>query len=195
MPNTSFHVGKKKKPPISFSLNVIATDLPIDDPKWKAKIVFDCAPKPGTESDAPNFNANKVQDLLVFVSNRLLKKVVESVYYDRDNEDVCKPDELPDGYYEAMKIYDARLRLKRKARKGDSSYLDYREETPRSRKKTNSNQSLASINDIVEKFLTRNKRPVWDEETNVTRVTFEQLSPPSLTVETRTVVNGDKKPR
>ena len=195
MPNTPFHVGKKKKPPISFSLNVIATDLPIDDPKWKAKIVFDCAPKPGTESDAPNFNANKVQDLLVFVSNRLLKKVVESVYYDRDNEDVCKPDELPDGYHEAIKIYNARLRLKKKARKGDSSYLDYREESPKPSKKTNSNPNPVFIDDIVGQFLARNKRPVWDEETNVTRVTFEQLSPPSLTVETRTVVNGDKKPR
>jgi hypothetical protein len=192
MPSTQFHVGKKKKPPISFSLNVIATDLPIDHPKWKAKIVFD-ASKFGTEADTPNFNVNKVQELLTFVSNRLLIKVVESVYYDRGNEDFCKPDELPDGYHEAIKIYNARLRKKKKARKGDSSYLDYREESPKPRKKANSNPVF--IDDIVGQFLARKNRPVWDEETNVTRVTFEQMSPPTLTVETRTAVNGDKKPK
>lgn len=195
MPNTPFHVGKKKKAPISFSLNVIATDLPTDHEDFKAKIVFDFAPKFGTEPDTPNFNANRVHDLLVFISDRLLKKVVESVYYDRGNKDFCKASELPDGYDEAMKIYNQRLRLKRKARKGDSSYLDYRELAPKSSRKVKSSQKPATIEDIVGTFFKKAGRPVWDEETNVTRVTFEQLSPPTLTVESKTVVNGDKRPK
>jgi hypothetical protein len=97
-----------------------------------------------------------------------------------------------------MKIYNERLKRKRKARKGDSSYLDYREEsnkTRRSGKNGKASQKLDSIEDIIGSFFANKKRQVWDEETNVTKVTFEQLSPPTLTVESKTVVNGDKRPK
>lgn len=196
MPNKPFFVGGN--PPICFSLQVIASDLSPKDENFQAKIVFDFAPPFDLAPNIPNFNANKVHELLEFISDRLLKKVIESVYYDRGNEQVCKTEELPYRYKEAMKIYDERLALKKKTKKGDSSYLDHREEKqqrPKAGKKGKPFKKQASIEEIVGKFFTEADRPVWDEETNVTKVTFEQMSPPTLTVETKTAVNGDKRPR
>lgn len=193
MPKSDFKVGNKQ--PISFTLNVIATDLPIDDPKFQAKIVFDSVPAFVAEAErhATQFNANRVYELLNFVSDRLVKKVIESVYYDRGNKLTCKARELPARYDDAMKIYNERLRLKKKARKGNSAYLDHKEHKSQVNKKNGSPQNC--IEDIVDEFFKTKKRPVWEDEKNVTRVIWEQLSPPSLTVETRTVVNGDKKPK
>lgn len=193
MPKSDFKVGNKQ--PICFSLNVIATDLPIDHKDFQAKIVFDSIPAFVAEAErhSTQFNANRVHELLNFVSDRLIKKVIESVYYDRGNKDTCKPKELPPRYDAAMKIYNERLREKKKARKGDSSYLDIKEHRSKAWKKNGTPQNC--IEDIVDEFFKTSKRPVWEEEKNVTRVIWEQLSPPSLTVETRTVVNGDKKPK
>ena len=190
MSNKEFYVGKK--PPINFSLNVIATDVSLDDKRFKLKIVFDFVPTftPEPKPDTPNFHGNKVYKLMKFISDRVIKKVIEFVYYDRDNESYCKANKLrlPDGYSEAMKIYDERLKRKKTAKNGDSSYLDYCEE------RSNAKDGYC-IHDIIDTFFNNPGRPVWIKENNVTRITYQELSPPSLTVETRTAVNGDKKPK
>lgn len=181
--------------PINFTINVAANEEDPNTEEFKVKVVIDFAPpfSGGNGSVPSSFNANKIHRILTFISDRVLKKVVEAVYYDRDNatyDDKSKKYKpvkdfvLPDNFEKAMAIYDER---QAKKSKGEKDYLDYLE----LEKDGNEN----CIECIVNKFFTTEKRPIWSKENNVTRITFEQMSPPSLTVETRTVVNGDKKPK
>ena len=180
-------MATKKNPQINFTLNVSANDLDPEDKNFKVKVVLDFIPafSNGASSGLSTFNANKVHRLMTFISERVIKKVIESVYYDRDNEKY-DPSELPANFPQAMAIYDARR--KRKKGKNDYSHLNHLEREPKGGDRN-------CIECIVNDFFNDPKRPVWDEETNVTRIIFEQQSPPSLTVESRTVVNGDKRPR
>ncbi|HEX6892144.1 MAG TPA: hypothetical protein VF141_15660, partial [Chryseolinea sp.] len=102
----------------------------------------------------------------------------------------CKANELklPLGYERAIAIYNKRQEIKADSEPGDLSYLDHREEEA----EYNDGNSIETlINTLFESM----ERPVWDKEANVTRVTYEELSPSTLSVETRTVVNGDKRPK
>lgn len=186
MVNQEFSVDGR--PPINFTLKVIATDLPVKDPNFKAKIVFDFVPTftPELKADTPNFHANKVYRLMNFITQRVIKKVIEWVYFDRGIVDNVK--ELPEGYESAIRIYDERLAIKAKLPPGDLSYLDHREERETTPKGD-------CIEDIVSKFFNNEDRPVWAKESNVTRITFEELSPSTITVDTRTAINGDKRPK
>jgi len=180
---------------INFTLNVSANDIDPEDPNCKIKVVLDFVPAfaNGANSGASTFHANKVHRLLTFISERVIKKVIEQVYYDRDNERY-EADELPANFKKAITIYDKRREEKEKNGKGqkksgdDYSYLDLYERTP-------DDGDTNCIECIVNEFFNDPDRPVWDEETNVTRIIFEQQSPPSLTVESRTIVNGDKRPK
>jgi hypothetical protein len=175
---------------INFSLNVSANDLDPEDKDFKIKVVLDFAPpfNGGGSSGISTFHANKVHRILTFISERVVKKVVESVYYDRDNTTYASSNEvkLPGNFKKAMEIYDARRSMKKG--NGDTSHLDHRERMSKDGDKN-------CIECIVNDFFEDPKRPVWSKETNVTRITFEQQSPPSLSVESRTIVNGDKRPK
>jgi hypothetical protein len=182
--------SKEKPSQINFTLNVVANDIDPYSEDCKIKVVIDFAPPFNGENNSGGsiFHANKVQRLLTFISDRVLKKVVESVYYDRDNATYAPAYglKLPVNYKNAIDIYDER-RTKKKGN-GDTSHLDIRE-------RKSKDDDTNCIECIVDDFLKDPERPVWSKEVNVTRITFEQQSPPSLTVETRTVVNGDKKPK
>jgi hypothetical protein len=180
-------MANKNESLINFTLNVSANDLDPEDPNFKIKAVLDFVPpfNNGANSGVSTFHANKVHRLLTFISERVIKKVIEQVYYDRENEKYVPEGELPANFKKAKGIYDQR-RAKKKGN-GDYSHLDYLERMY--------NGDTNCIECIVNEFFDNPKRPVWDEETNVTRVIFEQQSPPSLTVESRTIVNGDKRPK
>jgi hypothetical protein len=178
---------------INFTLNVSANDLDPEDKNFKVKAVLDFVPafSNGSNSGLSTFNANKVHRLLTFISERVIKKVIEQVYYDRENEKYVPETELPANFKKAKGIYDKRREEKEKNMKksnDDYSYLDLYERKP-------DNGDTNCIECIVNEFFDNPKRPVWDEETNVTRIIFEQQSPPTLTVESRTIVNGDKRPK
>jgi len=188
------------KPPISFSLNVIATDLPMADKKnFKMKIEMDFAPKipDGQKKEAPNFNGTVVHEILNFISDSLIKKVIEFIYYDRTNDDLVKESnkkltrrklskkqledqkmQLPPSFKPAMDIYEERLEKKKKLRPGSLSYANYKEDV---------------IEGYVEKYFNNKNRKIWDKERNVSRVAYTILSVPTMSVESRTPVNGDKK--
>jgi len=193
-----FYVGDK--PPISFTLNVIATDLPMEDKNnFKMKIEMDFAPKipDGQKKEAPNFNGTAVHEILNFVSNKLIKKVIEFVYYDRTNDDLVKENnkkltrkklskkkleeqkmQLPTSFKPAMGIYEERLDKKKKLRSASLAYANYKEDI---------------IEGYVEKYFNNKNRKIWDKERNVSRVSYTILSAPTMSVESRTPVNGDKK--
>lgn len=173
---------------INFTLNVSANDLDPEDKNFKVKVVLDFVPpfSNGANSGLSTFHANKVHRLLTFISERVIKKVIEQVYFDRENEKYVPEPKLPANFKKAIGIYDER----RKNKKGgdDYSHLDLYERMP-------DNGDTNCIECIVNDFFNDAKRPVWDDEKNVTRIIFEQQSPPSLTVESRTIVNGDKRPK
>ena len=184
---------------INFTLKVTANDIYPENNAFKCKVVLDFAPpfKAVSSSQWLGFHANKVRDLLNFISDRVIKKVVEGVYYDRDvaTYDSAKAKykpinglKLPGNYGDAMVIYDQRRRRKKPK---SAAHLNYKERRSKNAKDDNEN----CIECIVNNFLKDPNRPIWSKEANVTRVTFQQQSPPSLTVETRTAVNGDKKPK
>jgi hypothetical protein len=188
--------------PINFSINVCANEVDPDKNQFKCKVVIDFAPPfAGGNGSGWEFDANKIHRILTFISDRVIKKVVEGVYYDRDvatydaGKDKYLPAKgliLPDNYGQAMAIYDER-RSKKNGR-NDTKHLDIKERRAKRRLKDDADDEDC-IECIVNKFFKMDKRPVWNKEKSVTRITFEQMSPPSLTVETRTAVNGDKKPK
>lgn len=190
--------------PINFSINVSANEVDPETDEFKCKVVIDFAPPFARESGSgtSSFNANTIHSILTFISDRVLKKVVEAVYYDRDvaihdkTNGTYKPVKesltLPDNYGEAMAIYNER---NDKKNGNDNTHLDIKERKSKKDRYSAKDDDEDCIECIVNKFFNTEGRQVWSKENNVTRITFEQMSPPSLTVETRTVVNGDKKPK
>jgi len=203
MTNTAEQPVATQTLPINFTINVSANEADPEKNDFKCKVVIDFAPpfNGGNSPATSSFNANTIHSIMTFISERVLKKVVEAVYYDRDvaTYDQAKAEysptnglKLPPKYKEAMNIYNER----REKKKGDddTTHLDIKERKSKTRVKEDDDDEDC-IECIVNKFLKTKDRPVWSKEKNVTRITFEQMSPPSLTVETRTVVNGDKKPK
>jgi len=197
MAKEDFYVGDK--PPISFTLNVIATDLPMEDKNFKIKIEMDFVPKiiDKQKKEAPNFNGTLVHSILNFISNKLIKKVIEFIYYDRTNDDLVRENnkklsrkklpkkrledermQLPYNFKTAMDIYGERLDKKKKLNSRSLSYANYKEDI---------------IEGYVEKYFSNGNRKIWDKERNVSRVAYTILSAPTMSVESRTPVNGDKK--
>ncbi len=179
---------------INFNLNVIATDLPMSDPNFKIKLVLDFVPEftPNTQPEKSNFNGNRVNEILNFIGNKVIKKVIEYIYFDRSNNtestDSCKENRLPEGFHQALEIYDQRLKIKAgREDENDMSYADYREV------RKNRNEEGNFIEEIVNNYFNKEGRTVELKEKNVTRITYEYLSPPTLTVESKTAINGDKK--
>ena len=108
MANTNESLTKSETQ-INFTLNVSANDLDPEDENFKVKVVLDFVPafSNGANSGLSTFHANKVHRLLTFISDRVIKKVIEQVYYDRDNERY-DPTELPANFQRAIGIYDKR---------------------------------------------------------------------------------------
>ena len=204
MTNTTEQPVATQTLPINFSINVSANEVDPEKNEFKCKVVIDFAPPfgAGNGSGTSAFNANTIYGILTFISDRVLKKVVEAVYYDRDVATYDKKVKtytpakdlvLPDNYGQAMAIYDERNGKKNGK---DDTHLDIKERKSKKQDRyRDKDDDEDCIECIVNKFFNTDGRQVWSKENNVTRITFEQMSPPSLTVETRTVVNGDKKPK
>lgn len=197
MAKVDFYVGEK--PPISFSLHVIATDLPMDDKNFKIKVEMDFDPKiPDSEKkQAPNFNGTVVHEILNFISNKLIKKVIEFIYYDRTNDELVRETnkklarkklslkqleaqkmQLPYSFKPAMDIYEERLDKKKKQKSNSLAYANLKEDV---------------IQGYVDTFFKNKNRKIWDKERNVSRVIYTILSNPTMSIQSRTPVNGDKK--
>jgi hypothetical protein len=188
-----FYVQKGKGPiipPISFTMQVIATDVPPDHPDYKIKILLDFAPEFTTERnrDSPNFSGNRVRNILNFVANKIIPKVLEFVYYDVNNgaKETSyqyvkgkKPDvPPPPGYDDVMKIYQNRRNAPKPSKAGKGS------------KPIDDQESV--IEEHLEGLMSR-ATPLWHRESTVSRVTYSSLSAPKMTVAQATAVNGDKK--
>jgi len=178
---------------INFTLTVSANDVDPELDDSKIKVVLDFVPafNNGANSGLSTFHANKVHKLLNFISDRVIKKVVEQVYFDRENEKYVPETKLPANFKKAKGIYDERREEKEKNMKESGDDFSHLNHLERMVDKSDTN----CIECIVNEFFNDPNRPVWDDEKNVTRIIFEQQSPPTLTVESRTIVNGDKRPK
>jgi hypothetical protein len=193
MINEELHTSQESF--IQFNLNVVATDLPMSDPNFKIKLVLDFVPEFTSRTLMPqqsNFNGNRVHEILNFVADKVTKKVIEYVYFDRSNkigaDDSCKDNRLADGFDKALEIYNKRLEIKAcRESLDDTSYADYREQ------REDENDEGYFIQEIVDNFFFKEGRMIDAKEMNVTRITYEHLSPPTLTLESKTAINGDKK--
>lgn len=187
-----FYVKKAKGPiipPISFTMQVIATDVPPEHPDYKIKILLDFAPDFTTERnrDSPNFSGSGVRRILNFVANKIIPKVLEFVYYDVNNDAKAKsyqyakakkPDGLPPGFDDVMKVYENRRNVPKSSKAGKGS------------KPIDDQESV--IEEHLEALMSR-ATPLWHKESTVSRVTYSSLSAPRMTVAQATAVNGDKK--
>jgi hypothetical protein len=197
-----FYVKKKGSkqfiPPISFTMRVIATDVPAENDEFKIKILLDFVPEFTTERnrDNPNFSGKRVRSILNFVANKVIPKVLEFVYYDVNNDAVSKsyhyanankPDGLPAGYDEVMAVYEKRRRMKEAkasaAGKTSKKAVDVDIPDP---------EGESVIEKHVEALMKKDT-PLWSRESAVSRVTYTILSAARMAVELRTAVNGDKK--
>ena len=75
----------KRTEQIHFTLKVSATDLPLTDGNFKIKLTMDFGPEftqelTSEEGISPNFNATRVRTILNFVSDKVIRKVVEFIY-------------------------------------------------------------------------------------------------------------------
>lgn len=183
-----------RKPPLNFTLNVIATDLPMEDPDFKIKVQLDFVPEftPTRQREISNFNGNRINEILNFVANKVITKVIEFIYYDRSNLDgvkngSCEESDLADNFHDALAIYNERLKIKAKREdEDDLSYSKYREE------RGDQKDEGFYIQEIVNNFFHKSGRKITLKEENVTRITYTVLSEPTLSCETKTPINGDK---
>lgn len=197
-----FYVKKNANqfiPPIAFTMQVIATDVSPTNPAFKIKILLDFVPEFTTERnrDNPNFSGKGVRRILDFVSDKVLPKVLEYVYYDVSNGPVMKSyayvnakktEGLPPGYDDVMQIYAQRREAKEAKlakMKKDSKIREVNIDIPDPEGESIIEQHLEA--------LMKKDAPHWQCESAVSRVTYTRLSEPRMTVEQRTAVNGDKK--
>ncbi|HEY5751231.1 MAG TPA: hypothetical protein VIU12_34450 [Chryseolinea sp.] len=197
-----FYVTKNDEqfiPPIAFTMRVIATDVPSTHPDFKIKILLDFVPEFTTERnrDNPNFSGKGVRRILNFVSDKVLPKVLEFVYYDVNNAAIAKsyhyanakkPDGLPPGYDDVMKVYEKR----RETKEAKLDEMQKNSKTPDINIDIPDPEGESLIEKQLE-ILMKKDTPLWPRENAVSRVTYTRLSAARLTVEQRTAVNGDKK--
>jgi hypothetical protein len=167
---------------INFTLKVSATDLPLADENFKIKLNMDFGPEFGTEltsrTGGPNFHANRVRTILKFVSDDVIRKVVEFIYF----KDVYVTDGKPHTLInneEINNIYRERNR--------------YRQSNP-----LESKPDLQKEEDIIAKAVNRiideDGRNIPIEEKCVAAIRFEELSAGKLSVNVQKIVNGDMPP-
>jgi hypothetical protein len=172
---------KRNGDQISFSLNVIATNLPLEHKDFKIKLEMQFG-KPFspefTNVAQPNFNAKRVRSILHFISDKVIRKVIEYIYFKRDYVYEGKPYKLNNDET-VNKIYAERSKYRK---------------TKALETKPNLKEEEELIARIVEKFLENDKREIPIQEKNIEAIYFEQLSPAALAVSARDIVNGDMPP-
>ena len=169
---------------INFTLKVAATNLPLHDDNFKIKLSLDLIPdfNEKLESIKPNFNANIVRDILKYVADDAILKVIEHLYFDCDIK-YGKNGYKPESYERVKAIYEERKVIKEEEKKqgnpDSTKHLDHKEE---------------EVIKMVREYFLNERRRRDPREENVTRIRFERLSPGTLGYDYSTIVNGDKKP-
>ena len=165
---------------INFTLRVSAISSPQADPKnYKLKVSMDLDPEIYTsfENYTPNFDAKQVREILDFISEDVIRKVIEHIYFDRESKFRESPLALKDpgvqrALKETLEIYDARRKSKSKDYPGEEKIIA-----------------------IVDNFINqRNPKLITEEERNVTQVRYERFSASKTYYSVQERVNGDKRP-
>ena len=167
---------------INFTLRVSATDLPRDDENFKIKLNMEFGPEFGSDLSSrtshPNFNAARVRSLLKFVSEDVIRKVLEFIYFKEVYVTENKPHTLISNE-EITNIYRERNR--------------YRQSNPLE-SKPGLDKEDQIIAKAVESLIQDERREVAIQEKCVASFRFEQLSAGKLSVNVQKIVNGDMPP-
>ena len=178
-------IEKKRKKPgqIIFTLKVAATDLPLDDKNFKMKLKMDFGPEFTTDlrsqNTGPNFHAKRVRSLLKFVSEDVIQKIVEFIYFKNIYIIDGEPTKLKNND-EINKIYAERSEYRAKGYPLENKPELIEEEK--------------TISEVVNALINEEGREIEIEEKNVATVRFEELSPGDLWLNAQTIVNGDMPP-
>jgi hypothetical protein len=178
-------IERKRTAPdqINFTLKVTATNLPIEDDNFKIKLSMDFGseftPDLVARDISPNFNARKVRNILRFISQDVIRKVIEFIYFKEEYVEGDKPTKV---------MRNAEI---------DRIYLDrskYRKTNKNLSKKPNLKEEEKRIAEVVEGFLNDEKRMIHINEKSIANIRFEHLSPGVLSVNVQKIVNGDMPP-
>jgi len=168
---------------INFTLKVTATNLPIDDDNFKIKLSMDFGsqymPDLVARDISPNFNAKKVRNILKFISQDVIRKVIEFIYFKEEYVENGRPTKVMRNS-EIDKIYLDRSKY-RKTKKDLSTKPNLKEEEKR-------------IAEVVEALINDEKRVCHINEKSIANIRFEHLSPGVLSVNVQKIVNGDMPP-
>jgi len=167
---------------INFTLKVSATDLPMEDENFKIKLNMEFGPEFGSDlssrTSSPNFHARRVRSLLKFVSEDVIRKVVEFIYFKEMYVTDNKPHTLISNE-EISNIYRERNRYRQNNPLESKPELEKEEEI---------------ISKAVEKVIQDERREIPIHERCVAAIRFEELSAGRLSVNVQKIVNGDMPP-
>lgn len=168
---------------INFTLKVAATDLPLKDPNFKMKLILDFGPEFNgdltSQNTGPNFSAKRVRSILRFVSEDVIRKIVEFIYYKNFYNINGQPSKL---------INDKAI---------NKIYADRRTHINQGKSlksKPGLRQEEAIIAKIVNNLINDETRVIEMQEKNIATIRFEELSPGNLWANAQTAVNGDMEP-
>jgi hypothetical protein len=184
MANEEMIESKRKTPDqINFTLKVTATNLPIEDDNFKIKLSMDFGsqymPDLVARDISPNFNARKVRNILKFISQDVIRKVIEFIYFKEEYVEDGKP---------AKVKRDPQI---------DQIYLDrskYRQTNKNLSEKPGFKEEEKTIAKAVEALINDDKRVIHINEKSIANIRFEHLSPGVLSVNVQKIVNGDMPP-
>lgn len=174
---------RRKDNLINFTLRVTATDLPLTDENFKIKLSMDIGseftPKLKAGDSGPNFNARRVRSILKFVSDDVIKKVVEYIYFKEVYVKDDKPQKLIENP-EINQIYSERGA--------------YRQDGNKLASKPGLKDEEERISKIVNSLIEEEGRKIPIEEKSIANIKFEHLSPGVLSVNVQKIINGDMPP-
>ena len=167
---------------INFTLKVTATNLPVDDDNFKIKLSMDFGseftPDLVARDISPNFNARKVRNILKFISQDVIRKVIEFIYFKEEYVENGKPTKV---------MRDPEI---------DRIYLErskYRTKQPLPSKPGLKDEEKR-IAKVVDALIENDKRTIHINEKSIANIRFEHLSPGVLSVNVQKIVNGDMPP-
>jgi len=173
---------RKTADQINFTLKVTATNLPVQDDNFKIKLSMDFGsefiPDLMARDISPNFNARKVRNILNFISQDVIRKVIEFIYFKEEYIENGKP---------AKVMRDPEI---------DRIYLErskYRTKRPLSSKPGLKDEENR-IAKVVEALIENDRRTIHINEKSIANIRFEHLSPGVLSINVQKIVNGDMPP-
>jgi hypothetical protein len=161
-----------RKENIQFTLQVVATDVPITSDQFQIRLRLDVGPDFENDFESkriagPNFHGKRYQEILHFISESVIEKVIEHIYF----KDLAIDAEV-------TKIYEERRRFKQKGE-------------PLANK-----ENLAEEEKLIQAKVNRllKDEKVHEKERNVNVIRYEKVNPEQLSYSVQTIVNGDMPP-